>query len=318
MQLSLFRGNSMPAVLAQIRAEHGPDALILSTRRTGRVVEVTVGLEPPDDAPPPLTPPPPPPPPPTPRLPAARVSPQSPLARCLDWHGVPSALAEILAGSTLEDGLRDTLTFAPLPLGPDAAPLLVAGPAGSGKTVCVARLATRLVLSGVRPTVITADGSRAGAIEQIAAFTRLLAIDLVVANPAVLARAIARRTAAPVLIDAPALDPTAAADRALLVELAEAAAATIMLVLPAGLDAGYAAELGDSYARCGTRLLLASRLDTSRRLGGILAAAHAPALRLTEAGIAPGIADGLAPITPAFLAERLSSGPVRTRQGADT
>ena len=316
MQLSLFCGTSMPAVLAQIRAEHGPDALILSTRRTGRVVEVTVGLEPPDDAPPPLTPPPPPPP--LPRPPAARVSPQSPLARCLDWHGVPSALAEVLASSTLEDGLRDTLTFAPLPLGPDAAPLLVAGPAGSGKTVCVARLATRLVLSGVRPTVITADGSRAGAIEQIAAFTRLLAIDLVVANPAVLARAIARRTAAPVLIDAPALDPTAAADRALLVELAEAAGATIMLVLPAGLDAGYAAELGDSYARCGTRLLLASRLDTSRRLGGILAAAHAPALHLTEAGIAPGIADALAPITPAFLAERLSSGPVRTRQGADT
>ncbi len=315
MQLSLFRGTSMPAVLAQIRAEHGPDALILSTRRTGRVVEVTVGLEPPDDAPPPLAPPPPPPPP---RPPAVKVPPQSPLARCLDWHGVPSALAEALAGSTLEDGLRDTLAFAPLPLGPDAAPLLVAGPAGSGKTVCVARLATRLVLSGVRPTVITADGSRAGAIEQIAAFTRLLAIDLVVASPAVLARAIARRTAAPVLIDAPALDPTAAADRALLVELAEAAAATITLVLPAGLDAGYAAELGDSYARCGTRLLLASRLDTSRRLGGILAAAHAPALRLTEAGVAPGIADGLAPITPAFLAERLGSGPIRTRQGADT
>ena len=65
MQLSLFRGTSMPAILARIRAEHGPDALILSTRRTGRAVEVTVGLEPPDDdppslvlAPPPLPPPP--------------------------------------------------------------------------------------------------------------------------------------------------------------------------------------------------------------------------------------------------------------------
>jgi flagellar biosynthesis protein FlhF len=313
MQLSLFHGTSMPAVLAQIRAEHGPDALILSTRRTGRTVEVTVGLEPPDDAPPPLAPPFPPPVP----LPAP-TPPRSRIARCLDWHGVPGVLADVLAGATLEDGLRDTLAFAPLPLGPNASPLLVAGPAGAGKTVCVARLATRLVLSGVRPTVITADGSRAGAIEQIAAFTRLLAIDLVVANPTVLARAVTRRTAAPVLIDAPALDPTASGDRALLVELAEAAAATITLVLPAGLDAGYAAELGESYAECGARLLLASRLDTSRRLGGILAAAHAATLCLTEAGIAPGIADGLVPITPAFLAERLSSGPVRTRQGADT
>ncbi len=312
MQLSLFRGTSMPAILARIRAEHGPDALILSTRRTGRAVEVTVGLEPPDDDPPSLALLPPPPP-----QPPAPDRPRSPLARCLDWHGVPRPLADILSGGSLEDGLRDTLTFAPLPLGPNAPPLLVAGPAGAGKTVCVARLATRLVLSGVRPTVITADGSRAGAIEQIAAFTRLLSIDLVVAGPAVLARAVARRTAAPVLIDTPALDPTLPGHRALLAELAEASAATITLVLPTGLDAGYAAELAEGYAASGTRLLLASRLDTSRRLGGILAAAHAPALRLTEAGIAPGIADSLAPVTPAFLAERLSSGPARTRQGAD-
>ncbi|MGI4978276.1 MAG: hypothetical protein ACRYG6_15165, partial [Janthinobacterium lividum] len=311
--LSLFRGTSMPAILAQIRAEHGPDALILSTRRTGRTVEVTVGLEPPDDAPPPLAEPPPPPPP-----PAAPAQPRSLLARCLEWHGVPALLADILADGPLEAGLRDTLAFAPLPLGPDAAPLLVAGPAGAGKTVCVARLATRLVLSGVRPTVITTDGARAGAIEQIAAFTRLLEIDLVVARPAVLARAVARRTAAPVLIDTPALDPALPADRAALAELAEASAAAILLVLPAGLDPGYAAELGAGYAEAGARCLLASRLDTSRRLGGILAAAHGPALRLAEAGIAPGIADGLAPLTPAFLAERLGSGPVRTRQGADT
>ena len=316
MQLSLFRGTSMPAILAQIRAEHGPDALILSTRRTGRTVEVTVGLEPPDDAPPPLMEPPPPPPPPPP-APIPERS-RSLLARCLDWHGVPGLLADILAGGPLEAGLRDTLAFAPLPLGPDAAPLLVAGPAGAGKTVCVARLATRLVLSGVRPTVITPDGARAGAIEQIAAFTRLLEIDLVVAGPSVLARAVARRTAAPVLIDTPALDPTLPADRAVLAELAGASAAAIVLVLPAGLDPGYAAELGAGYAGSGARFLLASRLDTSRRLGGILAAAHAPALRLAEAGIAPGIADGLAPLTPAFLAERLSSGPVRTRQGANT
>ena len=317
MQLSLFRGTSMPAILAQIRAEHGPDALILSTRRTGRTVEVTVGLEPEDDAPPPLTPFPVPPPPPPTRPPAPDRS-RSLLARCLDWHGVPALLADILASTSLEKGLGDALAFAPLPLGAGAAPLLVAGPAGAGKTVCVARLATRLVLSGVRPMVITADGSRAGAIEQIAAFTRLLSIDLVVATPAVLARAVARRTDAPVLIDTPALDPTRPEDRALLADLSDASGATALLVLPAGLDAGHAAELGEAYSGSGARLLLASRLDGSRRLGGILAAAHAPGLRLTEAGISPGIADGLAPITPAFLAERLSSGPARTREGADT
>ena len=51
-------------------------------------------------------------------------------------------------------------------------------------------------------------------------------------------------------------------------------------------------------------MLVATRLDQSRRLGGILAAA-ATGLALTEAGIGPGAADGLTAFTPAFLAERL-------------
>jgi flagellar biosynthesis protein FlhF len=46
-------------------------------------------------------------------------------------------------------------------------------------------------------------------------------------------------------------------------------------------------------------------LDVIRRLGGVLAAADAARLTLTEAGIGPGAADGLVPMTPDFLAARL-------------
>jgi flagellar biosynthesis protein FlhF len=41
-------------------------------------------------------------------------------------------------------------------------------------------------------------------------------------------------------------------------------------------------------------------------LGGIIAAATACRLPLTEAGIGPGAADGLVPFTPALLAARLT------------
>ena len=64
-------------------------------------------------------------------------------------------------------------------------------------------------MAGITPMVITADGRRAGATEQLAAFTRLLGISLIVAShPVTLGRALTRRTdGAPVLIDTPGSDP---------------------------------------------------------------------------------------------------------------
>ena len=79
------------------------------------------------------------------------------------------------------------------------------------------------------------------------------------------------------------------------------------LVLPAGLDPGEAADLACAYATAGARLLVVTRLDLARRLGGVLAAAAA-GLVLTEAGIGPGAVDGMLPITPEWLAARLLTG----------
>jgi flagellar biosynthesis protein FlhF len=81
----------------------------------------------------------------------------------------------------------------------------------------------------------------------------------------------------------------------------------MVLVLPAGLDPAEAIEMAHAYAAAGANLLVATRLDLARRLGGVLAAAGA-GLALTEAGVGPGAADGMLPITPAWLAARLVSG----------
>jgi len=285
----------MAAAMAQIRAELGPEALILATRAIAEGVEVTAAVEP-AEAPAPALPDP------------AR-------AALLAWHGVPPALRTALGIGALEPALAAALRFAPLTLGADAPPLLLVGPPGAGKTLAVARLATRLVLAGRTPRVITADGQRAGAVEQLAAFTRLLGLDLVAAGtPATLARALARadpRAAGggggPVLIDTPGLDPFDPGQRALLAELIATARGTTALVLPAGLDPAEAEEQAEAHAEAGAVRLIATRLDLARRLGGVLAAAGV--LALAEAGVGPGAADGLVPLTPALLAARLRLGP---------
>ena len=53
MRLKLYRAPTMAEAMARVRAELGPDALILATRRVAEGVEVTAALEP---KPPPAAP----------------------------------------------------------------------------------------------------------------------------------------------------------------------------------------------------------------------------------------------------------------------
>ena len=281
MRLKLFRARTLSQAMGRVRAELGAEALILGTRRVADGVEVTAALEVPEAEP---------------RRTAAAPG-------ALAWHGVPAALADRLRAAPLASVLR----FDRLPLDLNGRPLLFAGPPGAGKTLTVVRLATRLVMEGGAPLVVTADGRRAGASEQLAALTRLLGLELAVAaHPVALTRAVAQRQGGvPVLIDLPGSDPLQPLEREELAALAAAFDAAIVAVLPAGLDPAEAADLAAAYREAGAERMVATRLDCARRLGGVLAAAAA-GLALTEAGIGPGAADGLVPFTPDLLATRLA------------
>jgi flagellar biosynthesis protein FlhF len=290
MRLKLFRAANMAEAMAQVRAELGADALILNTRKVAGEIEITAALEPepePDPEPELADPG---------RLPA------------LIWHGVPQDLHAKLAHGDLKDALARSIRFGTLPLRVNDRPVMLSGPPGAGKTLTTVRLATRLVMSGTKPMVITTDGKRAGATEQLAAFTRLLGIPLLVAShPISLARALAqRRDGAPVLIDTAGVDARESDQADELRGLANIADAHMSFVLAAGLDAGEAVELALAHAACGADSLIVTRLDLSHRLGSVIAAAVACDLPLTEAGIGPEAADGLVPFTPTLLAERLN------------
>ena len=309
MRLKVFQAPNIGAAMAMVRDELGPDALILANRAIEGGVEVTAALEdtpapaePAGIGPEPAT---------TPSSPDAARSP-SPLATmaqhaALRWHGVPAALASRLTHHDLTCSLTQEMRFATLPCRRGDPPLLLLGPPGAGKTLATARLATRLKLAGQGAQVITADGRRAGAAEQLAAFTRLLGLTLIVADePHQLARAIARRNDdEPVLVDMPGLNPFDPQDQDFVRGCQAATGGALALVLPAGLDPAEAEDLAHGFKALGVTLLVGTRLDQSRRLGGLLAAADV-GLAFTDAGINAGVADGMTTVTPTFLAERLS------------
>jgi flagellar biosynthesis protein FlhF len=301
----------MAEAMALVRTELGEDAVILDSRRVAGGVEVTAAVERPAPVLPPpgwdteeplLIPP-------GPAVVApgmAATAVTVPAASTLgERHGIPPALAARLLSGRLPASLAASLGFAALP-GGTTRPLLLAGPPGAGKTLSCAKLATRAVLGGGSPVVVTTDGARAGAAEQLAAFTRVLGLTLAVApGPGALGKALAtRRAEQPVLIDTAGCNPFDTTQAAALHALARAAQAEIVLVLPAGLDPGEAMDLARAFAALGARHLLPTRLDIARRLGGVLAAAAA-GLALTEAGTGPGAADGLTLLTPEWLARRL-------------
>ena len=291
MRVRVFQGRTASQALAAVRDALGEEAVVLGTRRVGGAVEVTAALEveeplliPPGA---PLTP--------------AEVPPA--LAR----HNMPAPLAMRLAAAPLGEALPEALEFAPLPTD---RPLLLVGPPGAGKTLTCAKLTARATMAGHTPLVVTADGSRAGAVEQLAAFTRLLRLTLAVAaQPEVLAKSLQRREPGqPAFLDGFGCDPFDTGQAARLHRLIEAAGATPVLVLPAGLDAEEAEELARAFHLLGARHLIPTRLDVARRLGGILAAASV-GLALTEAGIGPQVARGLQPLSPVWLAARLVAPP---------
>ncbi|HEY0522544.1 MAG TPA: GTPase [Stellaceae bacterium] len=330
MRLRRFTARTAADAMALVRRELGPDAVIVSTETADNgAATVTAALENDDDGdlardfavaaggglsedtlP----------------LDAAEL-----IAEALTAHGTPPRLAEKILMASLElldaanplpamaGALDAVFGFQPLDgrayLSGDggARPLMLVGPPGAGKTIAVAKLAARAVLGRRRVRVLSTDTVRAGGIEQLEAFTRLMAlplhrIDGEAQLAAVLADA-AARSAGPgdpaALIDTAGINPYNASDRGELAAFIAAADAEPVLVLPAGGDLYDSVELAEAFADLGCRRMIVTRVDMVRRLGSVLAVAEAARLGFSEIGISANVADGLIPLNPVALARLL-------------
>jgi len=308
MRLKSFTAPTMSEAMEMVRAELGDDAIIVSTQRAAgsKGVRITAALESAEAD-----------------LAVAELLGESNGASAAERvrsvlveHGTPPRLVERLANAARAAEIADPVlacaaaleagfAFAHLPEHAAPRPFMLVGPNGSGKSVTVAKLAARSVLKQRRVGVITCDNLRAGAVEQLAAFTSILEIDLARARgPDSLARAVADAQGQfdLTLIDSPGLNPFRQADMDYLQSLIEAADVEPILVLAAGGDATEAAEIAEAFATIGATRLFGTRLDTTRRLGGMLAAAEAGQLALCDVSASPHVASGLSSISAISLA----------------
>ena len=151
-------------------------------------------------------------------------------------------------GIALIAAMEQLFTFNPLPLKAHAKPMILVGPPGAGKTLAVAKLATRGTMNGLRMGVVSTDTLRAGGIEQLMAFTNLLKIDMQKATTPRDLRMITdelEESCDQIIIDTAGLNPFNAEEVKTLAKFIAALDARVILTLPAGMDAD---EAGDRHA----------------------------------------------------------------------
>ncbi|MEZ5919475.1 MAG: GTPase [Alphaproteobacteria bacterium] len=311
----------MTEAMRMVRDNLGEDAIIVATReeRGGSAVRVTAAIEPAfeigrpgsamaDDW-----------------LQYDQEEDESPITEEITEimlrHGVPEeVMDQILScativgletpGIALMAAIEHLFNFAPLPQGPSRKPLMMMGPPGSGKTLAVAKMAARATMGGLRVGVISTDTVRAGGLEQLAAFTKLLRIDLKKADTPQALKAVLGELSGcdQILIDTAGTNPFSQNDIKDLARLAGCADMQPYLVMPAGGDADECGEVARIFAAIGAHSLIPTRMDITRRFGGILAAVQAGGLSFADASNTPKVADGLVTLDPQSLTKLLMPG----------
>jgi flagellar biosynthesis protein FlhF len=246
-------------------------------------------------------------------------------------HAVPAALNDkimtamenaggmnISPQDRLAQAFQQIFRFDPLPKTAYERPLMLVGQPGAGKTTTIAKLATQAVMNGLKPAIITADTVRAGAVEQLAAFTRVLNLELIKVNsPEQLKQAIAdNQKADQILIDSPGLNAFDTNEMKELYAYSRAAPMELIVTLPGGLDADEASDIARAFGVIGAKWILPTRLDMARRLGGILAAADQANLSFVGAGNSAHVADGLTALDAMQLARILVPQSTAERRSA--
>lgn len=213
--------------------------------------------------------------------------------------------------------LEHLFTFKPLPNKAHNKAILVGGAPGSGKTLVAAKLAARGVMNGLKVGIISTDTVRAGGVEQLEAFTKILKTPLMRANsPQDLSTVLADMQGyEQVIIDTAGFNPFDKQSVAGFANYMKAGNMDPLMVLPAGLDVEESADIARTFGQMGIERILPTRLDIARRLGGLLAAAHQGQLSFTEAGNTAQVADGLTSLSPEKLARLLMPEAFRDSPG---
>ena len=320
MRMKMFAAETFEAAKALIFAEMGDDAIILSEREVPGGVEVRAatdklggGMVP--GGPRFVT-----------RLenefkPRPQENPLRNRVRdSLLWHGAPSRFADRAADAgvpiasranspldALTSGLDALLTCDPITALPRRDIILV-GPPGHGRTSVAAKLTRRAAVADsiVLPVAADLDATAGGA--QLAAYLELEAAQIRTAStPDGLFRLLRtiKDEGHRCVIDLPAIVPFDYEDMDSLRDLISCIDAEPILCMSAEGHPEDQAEAARAFARVGIRRAIVTKLDVTRRRGGVVSALSAAGIAFAHLAVTPFIGGGLVPATPARLAQLL-------------
>ena len=311
MRLKSFHGTTLTEAMRMVREALGENAIIVATRDDDNGgIRVTAAID---------------------EVPVSKTATQQILsipqaegsgavekiAEALTRHQVPPALAEKLMATATQFANDDPLLalgaafdthfkFQPIT---DDKLLMLVGPPGAGKTLCTAKFATRSTLAKHQPTVISTDLDRAGGMEQLAAFTRLLKLNLVeIEDCHALRDVVMMQKGNPVFIDTAGGNPFNPIERENLRQYISAAG-DATLVMPAGLDATEAIDLAQEFRNLGATRLMVTRLDSVKRLGSFLRIAFESRLPLANFSASAKVTEPPQPMNPVVLARLILKTP---------
>ena len=236
------------------------------------------------------------------------------IAEAMTRHHVSSDLAERLLATATQFANDDPVLalgaafdahfkFNPIVDEKNEKPLILVGPPGAGKTLSVAKFATKSTLGKRAVTVISTDIDRAGGMEQLAVFTRLLKINLIeIEDPHALQDAIAMQKGSHVFVDTAGRNPFQDSERQQLRSFIKAAGGEATLVLPAGMDAAEAIDMANEFRLMGASRLLMTRLDMAKRLGTMLRVAYDAQLPFANFSASSKVTESPQPFNPIALA----------------
>ncbi len=329
MRLKSFYAKTMTEAMQMVREALGEDAIIVATREEngGRAVRVTAALE---DAP---------------AFELAdtaddggwlqydeedlEAAVNEELTEAMLKHSVPEDVTDQILSCATVMGLEQPRValiaavehlfgFQPLPSGPSRKAFMLVGPPGAGKTLATAKLTARAIFQDMNAAVVSTDTQRAGGMEQLQAFLRIMKVNLSkAANRSDLEDALARAAdaqAEQVFIDTPGINPFAPDEVRTLARMIETGRIEPVLVMPAGADATESGEIARVFASIGVQRMLCTRLDVARRIGGLLEAAHQGGLSFAELSANPQVADGLQTPSPKVICDYLMPSQRRKRQ----